>query len=312
VKEDVLAFRSYRMDWRSKALAFRVLDAAPRGDQLYYLLQKRVTKTVPRQLSPTAATARRFVQHVEAVQRHAPGDLSQRTLFEFGAGWDLYGNLVAWCFGIGTQLVYDLRRWMRPDQVNVVIRHLMQDPPPGALRVPMETLPEGDGFDEALRTRYGIDYRAPADAGATGLPDASVDLIFTTSVLEHVPEPALRRLMAESRRLAKPGAVISHVIDYSDHYAHADPSIGPYNFLRFGEAAWQAFNPGIHYQNRLRHADHLRIFAQTGFRLLQELPEQPTDAAEALARIPLAAPFRDRPVEELAPVVGQVVLTVDR
>lgn len=307
-----MAFRSYRMDWRGKALAFRVLDAAPRGDALYYQLQKRVTKTVPRQLAPTAATARRFLEHIEAARRHGRGDLSQRTLFEFGAGWDLYGNLVAWCCGVDRQLVYDLRRWARPDQINVVVRHLMQDPPAGAQRTPRALVPEHGRFEDALLEHYGIDYRAPADAGDTGLPDGSVDLIFTTSVLEHVPEPALRRLMAECRRLAGPGAVISHVIDYSDHYAHADPSIGPYNFLRFGDAAWQAFNPGIHYQNRLRHADYLRLFAQSGFRLLEERAEQPEGAADALARVKLAPRFRDRPVQELAPVVGQVVLTVDR
>jgi SAM-dependent methyltransferase len=299
------------MDWRGKALAFRVLDAAPRGDRLYYLLQKRVTKTVPRPLSPTQATARRFMDHLAAARRQAPGDLSQRTLFEFGAGWDLYGNLVAWCGGVGTQLVYDLRRWVRPDQVNTVIRHLMADPPAGAARIPRATLPEDDGFEAALREHYGIDYRAPADAGATGLPDASVDLVFTTSVLEHVPEAPLRRLMRECRRLARPGAVISHVIDYSDHYAHADPAIGPYNFLRFDEAAWQAFNPGIHFQNRLRHADYLRLFDETGFRLLEERAEQPDDALAALAGLKLAARFRDRPPEELAPTLGHVVLTVD-
>jgi Methyltransferase domain len=307
-----VAFRSYRMDWRGKALAFRVLDAAPRGDRLYYQLQKRVTKTVPRQLSPTAATARRFLEHIDAARRLSPGDLGQRTLFEFGAGWDLYGNLVAWCCGVGTQLVYDMRRWVRPDQVNVVIRHLMQDPPAGAVRIPDATLPEDDGFDAALREQYGIDYRAPADAGETGLPDACVDLIFTTSVLEHVPEAALRRLMVECRRLARPGAVISHVIDYSDHYAHADPAIGPYNFLRFNETAWQAFNPGIHFQNRLRHADYLRLFDELGFRLLEERAEQPDDAAAVLAGLPLAARFRDRPVAELAPTLGHVVLTVER
>lgn len=302
------AFRAFKMDWRAKAAAFRLFDAAPLGDRLYYLAQRRITRTVPRRLSPTAATARRFLEHFEALRRHGV-DPGRARLFEFGAGWDLYGNLVAWCHGAERQLVFDLNRWARPDQVNHVIRHLAADPPPGAARLPERPVREDPRHFEAdLLELYGIDYRAPADAGATGLPDGSIDAVLTTSVLEHVPAPQIRRLMAECRRLMHAGSVMSHIIDYSDHYAHSDDGIGPYNFLRFTEEEWRRFNPGIHHQNRMRHADHLRLFAECGLAVVEERSERPPDAEALLAGVALADPFRGRPAAELAPVVGHVVL----
>jgi len=303
------AFRAFKIDWRAKALAFRTFDAVPFGHRLYYLTQRKVTRTIPRVLSPTAETGRWFTEHHRTFRDRFAGELERARLFEFGAGWDLFGNLVLWCHGLERQTLYDLRRWARPDQVNVVIRHLRGDPPPGARRLPERELREDDGgFEEDLRVHYGIDYRAPADAGATGLPDGSVDLVATTSVLEHVPGEQLARLLRECRRLMHAGSVMSHVIDYSDHYAHSDPAITPYNFLRFTEEEWRRFNPGIHFQNRWRHADHLRLFAECGLRVVADRVEQPPDAAALLAGVPLAPPFRGRPAEELAPLVGHVVL----
>jgi SAM-dependent methyltransferase len=41
------------------------------------------------------------------------------------------------------------------------------------------------------------------DLASTGLPDASVDLVYSRSVLEHVADPA--RVYAEMRRILKPG-----------------------------------------------------------------------------------------------------------
>jgi hypothetical protein len=53
---------------------------------------------------------------------------------------------------------------------------------------------------------------------------------------------------------------MSFTIDYHDHYSSFDRSIGPWNFYRYTDTEWRRFNPGAHYQNRLRHIDHQRIF----------------------------------------------------
>jgi hypothetical protein len=302
-----MAFRRFTIDWRKKALAFWVFDRMPLGRIVYYQVQKRITKTVPRVLAPTAATARRFLEHYHAIASHFTRDLGRTRFLEFGAGWDLYGNIVLWSYGINSQTIFDLHRWVKPDQVNIVIRHLASDPPPGALRLPREVIPERGNWERKLRDCYGIDYRAPADAGQTGLPSGSIDVVVTTSVLEHVPEPLLRRLLSECRRVMNDASVMSHVIDYSDHYSHSDSSIGPYNFLRFSDEEWRRFNPDLHFQNRLRHADYGRLFQELGFRVISEVHDA-GDGVEAIAAVPLSERFKNRTLEELVPVVGQYVL----
>ena len=297
------------MNWQAKALAFNTFDRAPFGHDVYYFVQRRVTKTIPRVLSPTADTGRWFVEHMRVLDGRARGGgLGSLSLFEFGAGWDLYGNCVAWCLGAERQTVYDLTRWARPDQINIVLEHLRNDPPPGAVRVPQTLLPARGPFEPELYRAYGIAYSAPADAGATGLPDASFDAVSTTSVLEHVPEDQIVRIMAECHRLLPPGAVMSHVIDYSDHYAHSDPLITPYNFLSMSAEDWRRYNPGIHYQNRLRHADYAKLFERTGFNILSATCEQPADADEMLGSVSLSPEFSGRPTAELAPLVGHYVV----
>ena len=84
---------------------------------------------------------------------------------------------------------------------------------------------------------------------------------MTTSVLEHIPPEQIARILREAHRILPPGgAIMSHVIDYSDHYAHSDARITPYHYLSFEEPTWRRFNPGIHYQNRLRHVDYRPLF----------------------------------------------------
>ena len=102
---------------------------------------------------------------------------------------------------------------------------------------------------------------------------------------------------------------MSHCIDYSDHYAHSDAGITPYNFLRFAPVAWRLCNPDIHFQNRMRHSEHRRAFERSGFRVMREIVRQPDDADALLSLVPLAAEFDALPKAELLPLYGQFVLT---
>lgn len=294
-------------DWRLKALAFRVLEHMPMQRTAYSLLQRYVTRSYPRALAPTRESSASQQHHVRTF-RERYGPLDEARLFEFGAGWDLYGNLVFWCLGINRQTVMDLSRWVRPTFVNGAIRHLQRDPPEGAVRTPGALLPEGAGFDRELERTYGIRYLAPADARDTRLPAGSVDLIATTSTLEHISVPDLRAILRETRRLCHPRSVASHVVDYSDHFAHGDRHITVYNFLRYGSEEWARFNSSFHHQNRLRHRDYRPVFEEAGFEVLEEYAEHDADAAEQLAAVPLAEDFRRYRTEEILPRVGRFVL----
>jgi hypothetical protein len=166
----VAAFRKFKMGWREKARAFRFFDAVPLGHRMYYFAQKNITGALPRPLHPTSLTASRFLDHLAVAKRHDKHPLSELTVFEFGAGWDLYSNITMWCYGVKSQIVYDRSFWARPDQINIVIQHLRKDPPEGACRLPTQLLDRSD-FKRSLEELYGIRYNAPADASHTDLPD---------------------------------------------------------------------------------------------------------------------------------------------
>ena len=302
------AFRAFSVNWRVKGLLFQAFDKLPFGQALYFLVQKHVTKTVPRRLSPTADTASCFIEHAAAMRERWGDTLPARRIFEFGAGWDLYGNLVLWCYGIERQVVYDLTEYARAEEINVVIRHLARDPPPGAARTPRHEVQPGPGWAADLARRYGIVYTAPADAGRTPFPDASFDAVVTTSVFEHLPRAAIDTLLTEHRRILKDDGLMLHAIDYSDHYAHSDGAIGGYNFLRFSSAAWRFYSPPIHYQNRLRHDDYRQAFARHGLDAVFVRRFVPPDAAAEIAAVGEHAMFRDRPMDALIPTFGYFML----
>jgi hypothetical protein len=289
------AFRSFEIDWRTKATAFNMLDHMPFGERVYYLLQRYVTKTLPRKLAPTTSCARLHVAHVERM-RALLGDIAEIKLMEFGAGWDLYSNLLMYCLGINCQSVLDIRRWAKPEAINSVIKHLQVDPPAGCLRVPTK-LVSSSGLEDQLASHYGIHYLAPFDARNTGLPGASIDVIVTTSVLEHIPLPVCAEILAECRRLISRRGIMRHTIDYSDHYSHSDSKISAYNYLSFSDREWQRHNPGIHFQNRARTRDYRDLFIASDFEILEEQEWMGREAE--LANVTLAGRFRTMSQPEL-------------
>ena len=96
-------------------------------------------------------------------------------------------------------------------------------------------------FIETLSNNYGIDYRAPFDARNSGLESGSIDCITSTKVLSHIPEHDLGLIIGECNRLLRADGLAAFVIDYRDQYSYSDRTIGPYNFLQFGDVAMGLF-----------------------------------------------------------------------
>lgn len=89
------------------------------------------------------------------------------------------------------------------------------------------------------------------------IPSHSIDLVVSSSVLEHVtdPESVCDQLMG----LLTPSGQMLHLVDYRDHFFKY-----PYHFLQFSQRTWNTFlNPGDLPRWRLTH--HLRAFARAGF-----------------------------------------------
>ena len=293
------------MNWRMKAAFFWGFKLLPWGSELHYLAQRRLTHSLPRRLEPLADHAASYMIHNRQLGELFP-DYPQGHLLEFGAGRDLFGNLLMWCCGVERQTVIDISPLLKPELINHVITTLRDHPLDEFVRTPKLTLSDRHYLAE-LRDGYGISYLAPADARAVAMAENSIDLVCTTNTLEHIPGPDIARILAECYRLCRPGAMLSMVIDYGDHFSHNDASITPYNFLRFDERTWRRYNPPDQHQNRLRHRDHRRMFEQAGFTLVRDESSSPDDAAAALARVPLDPRFAAYPRAELLPIQGRFV-----
>jgi hypothetical protein len=127
-------------------------------------------------------------------------------------------------------------------------------------------------------------------------------------VLEHLPPGILAEILRECARICHDKSVMSHVVDYTDHYAHSDASINIYNFMRFSDETWSAYNPALHYQNRLRHFEYGQYFEEAGFAPLSVIALEPDDAVELLAAVPLSERFRRMTQAQLLPKTGHWVL----
>jgi hypothetical protein len=138
--------------------------------------------------------------------------------------------------------------------------------------------------------------------------DGTIDLIASTSTLEHIPPNAVRAILRECRRLCHERSILSMQIDYSDHYSHRDPTITPYNFLKFPERKWRHINMPHYYVNRLRHSDHATLFEEAGFRIISERSTIPPNAEQMLKSVKLAPEFQGYSHDDLMKVRGYFVL----
>jgi SAM-dependent methyltransferase len=129
---------------------------------------------------------------------------------------------------------------------------------------------------------YRVRYIAPFDAVKTPFDDNTFDGCVSTDTLEHISEDVIIAIFKELRRIIRPGGLISAVIDYSDHYSYTDRNIGPLNYLQYSADEFRKYNHNIHYQNRLRHYDYVRIFAELGYKCIKS---ETTDIAPSPTRI---------------------------
>ena len=150
------------------------------------------------------------------------------------------------------------------------------------------------------------EYRCPPRLDE--LQSNSVDLVYSRTVLEHIPEPVLRELLAEWRRRLRPGGFCIHLIDNSDHFEHRDKSLSRLNFLTLSDRAWKfaCFNPQ-NYQNRLRHSDCLKLFGNTGYDLVYVDGKPDAQALADLDHLAIDKKFAGYDREDLAILTSVIV-----
>ena len=125
------------------------------------------------------------------------------------------------------------------------------------------------------------------------LPAASVDLIFSQAVLEHVRRHEFAEVAAQMHRILKPDGIASHQVDLRDHLG------GGLNNMRIASRWWETelmAGSGF-YTNRIRFSEMLNLFEQAGF-TVEVVSTQRWDAPP-VSRDKLAPEFRHFTGEDL-------------
>jgi len=262
------------MNWRLKGGIQKVLGYLPLGERLHYELQKRAggLRAFDRELAAKLEDWGHMIRHLSSVGI----PISGTRFMEMGTGWYPTFPFSLFLGGARSVITVDLNRYLKPELTVRMTEALERYLPviaaaagrpeaevAAAHRELVAAVRRGASLEDA--TGGVVAYRAPSDASDTGLPEASLDVVFSNSVLEHVPGPIIERCFTEARRILRPGGVVFHSVNCGDHYAYADRTISQLNYLQFSDADWQRWNNEFLYQNRLRAIDFTKMARAAGF-----------------------------------------------
>lgn len=121
---------------------------------------------------------------------------------------------------------------------------------------------------EAVYDVLGAIYIIDPQGSLEQIDDASVDLVISSDVLEHVDADAVPLLGRDLFRILAKGGVAAHQIVEADHLRIYDSSVHPKQYLRYSDASWNLlFQNRVQYINRLQHSDYVKAFAAAGFEI---------------------------------------------
>ncbi len=291
------------MNWRVKSLIQKTLGYVPAGERLHYELQRKVggLRNMDGECIIKIQDWGLMVGHMRAIEQ----PLKDAVLMEMGTGWYPTLPLCSYIAGAGKVHTLDLNRLMKPeltvrlaeligDQMSLVKEcsdlsagevHRRHD---HALRV----LRAGGSIEDA--TEGVVEYRAPADARHTDLPDASIDWTMSNNTLEHVPADDIAACMREAMRILRPGKYMYHSVNCGDHYAYNDASINQLNYLQFSEEDWQLWQNDFLWQNRLRAKDFVAMTRDVGFEVIVDTTEASERNLGWLASVDVHPSFSSR------------------
>ncbi len=170
---------------------------------------------------------------------------------------------------------------------------------------------------EVVNNLYGFDLNKLSRGSVSGIPEsrlsyrsesvyemtvpkASVDVVVSSSFLEHVPD--VDGAVAAIAGITKPGGYGVHVIDTIDHWAYGLSEIGPLDFLTI-----DSDEPLIHGCNRLRPKEFIAIFEKHGFEILFTRYGNPVSLTDD-QRSAFIPPWSSMPVEDLKPTAINIAV----
>jgi SAM-dependent methyltransferase len=276
--------------WWGKISAKLLLSRIPFG----YAVWRRLGFFRHGEMDTSEYAIRVFNSHAE--RTGLADSLCGKTILELGPGDSIATAIIAKAHG-GRAILVDVGAFVRADIApyltlgDVLARQGLTPP----------SLSDCRTIDDIL-ARCESRYLTAGLTSLRQLDAASVDLIFSQAVLEHVRKKDVLETMREFRRILKSDGICSHQIDLRDHLG------GALNNLRFHERIWESdlFASSGFYTNRIRFNHMLNLIEQAGFHAdvsgVGRWTQLPT------SRSKLAAEFRALNEEDLLVYQFDVVL----
>lgn len=299
------------MKWIVKAGIMATSAALPEGERFYQWGQRRFGRLTPDPHSRLAQAVRLS----EWLRLSDGPPLTECTLLEVGTGHVPLVPTYLWLMGAHSIWTLDLHHRLNEEATRATLQGIVREWESGLgaeleaashdhqvkqrFAILRELAESPSDFMEAARIRY----RAPSDAARTTFPDSSVDVVFSVTVMEHIPSDAILSILAEAKRILGDTGRSIHFVDMTDHFQHQDPSITTANFLRFRDWQWRLVGGNEYaYCNRFRASELRSLFSEAGFK--EERVEIDIDAAALDAiesgRLKVAPEFEGFPIDDLA------------
>ena len=307
------------MNWKVKALLQTAISKLPRDSShdIYFAVQRVLGRL--REVNPLVgfADALRLVAGIESTG----GSVGGKVVLEVGTGRRVNVPIALWLCGAAETITVDVTRYLKPRLIledlafiranqTATMAAFGERARSGVFQERFATLVH-EGLDVAgLLDAARIRYIAPRDAQALPIADESVDYHVSNNVLEHIPPDPLRRVLADGKRVVRPGGLLVHRVDFVDHFSEDDDSISSINFLQYSDVAWGHYAGNVfNYHNRLRIDEFHRIVLQAGLVTASEEVEVDAAAVRLLeGGFPLDARFAGKPPEVNAAATALVML----
>lgn len=256
--------------WIVKAVVQKVISFLPASHKINFLFQKYITRGVRLTDEYFEDKLIHAQKHIHFYREIKGKDKLPQSCLELGTGWYPVVPIALWLSG--TEKVYTvdisplltqnaflntLNKFMDWNQRGLLSNYITPDN--SRLNIIKNVLinKKEAGKDELFK-EFNLTYIVD---NASKLNLTEIEFIISNNVLEHIyPKFLIPILNNLFYKVLKEGGMMSHFIDMSDHFAHADKSISIYNFLKFSDAEWRWIDNVVQPQNRLRLKEYEVLF----------------------------------------------------
>ena len=246
----------FKINWKIKAYLYRILSIF-NLNRILFFVKKKITKRANIDI--------REIYHYWNYHLKNIKKFNSPNILEFGAGKSLEQNIfLKYKFSDKlNQTVIDVNDMLDLDLFNKANEQISK-----LLNISYKSQINSKSD---IENEFQIKYMAPYKIEKLKENNIKFDACISSNTLEHLSVDDLKNLLINLKFIVKNDGIISFAIDYSDHFSHTDPKIGPLNFLKFKKSKWKKYNTKFLFQNRLRHQDYRKIFIETDYIITEEV-----------------------------------------